>query len=338
MKIVDELTKVGWKYKPYNGEVGIEIETESITPYDIPSMKYWTTVRDGSLRDFGVEYILTGPINRGKELEAALGEWNTKINKTVKLIPDSVSTSVHVHLNFLQDKWVTMVNFITSYFLMENLLIRYSGPTRLSNLFCLPICDADYDIEQICNMIQSVGRNAYKRVNMNVDEHKYAALNFCNLSKLGTLEVRSMRGTTDIDVIRKWVHILMAIKDFSAKEGLYPTDILDLYKHNDLEILNIIFGDYAKELNFPDKRKLIDQNLWYAAKVASATKINESDWGFTKPKKIVKEKLLDALNVEAQNMFGADFKDLNNAHKIVVEEVVLRNLNTTRAIFHNQDE
>lgn len=49
-----ELLKDYKAYRLYEGEFGIEIETESLSQYKVPPMKYWTTTIDNSLRNIGL--------------------------------------------------------------------------------------------------------------------------------------------------------------------------------------------------------------------------------------------------------------------------------------------
>jgi hypothetical protein len=138
------------------GDFGVEIETEVDTAkrYDYPKLRYWTAKKDGSLRDYGVEYVLNSPLSRN-ELKVALEEFDA-CNKKFKFRKDSISTSVHVHVNMLDDTYLTLANFITAYSLMENPLIDFSGPDRLSNLFCLPFCDAEGGVAQIVELLKAV--------------------------------------------------------------------------------------------------------------------------------------------------------------------------------------
>src|SRR5690242_2495326 len=131
--IIDQLKKVRHGYKNYPRSIGLEIETETKEPYDIPRFSFWAVHADGSLRDFGQEYVLVQPLAI-EQIPLALDEFKDK-TKGIKFIQDSLTTSVHVHLNFLDQSFQTLGNFLILYTMFENLLIRYSGEDRLSNLF-----------------------------------------------------------------------------------------------------------------------------------------------------------------------------------------------------------
>lgn len=334
--IYDSLTSVGWRYTKHTGEVGIEIETESKSRYDAPDMKFWESKPDGSLRDFGIEYISV-PISRGVELRAALNEFKSK-TQNIKFIQNSISTSVHVHINFLNDKWITLANFMTLYYLVEPLLIRYSGPDRVSNLFCLPIRDAEAQIENATGFVASIGSRRYKSLSLAAENVKYSALNLGCFSKLGTMEVRTFRGVTDIDVIEKWVNILMSIKDFAATEGLTPVKILEMFRDVQGEIIYPIFGEHVNELNYPDKVKEITKNLWYARKIATASTKFDSTWGFPKPKKVVKEFYRDQLNKISNVKYKMDYNELDYIYQLVVDEEFYHLMGGGLVVFDGSDQ
>lgn len=287
MTIRDFMTKSGTKaFKNYTGEIGLEIETETksansypdgiLTQHErtghwvVPGLKYWDTHPDGSLRDFGLEFVLKQPVLFDKELPAALDEFRDKLGK-VKFIKDSITTSVHVHLNMLNESFRTFGNFLTLYTLFENLLIRYSGPDRLSNLFCLPICDAEETYNNIVSMMRNVEKKNYKGLFFTEGSVKYAALNLGAFSQYGSLEIRSFRGETDTKAINDWVTILYSILRY-ARQDIDPKNIMLSWKDRQTKLLDDVFRDYRKEIAHKDELKLIDQNVWYAASIAYSVK------------------------------------------------------------------
>jgi hypothetical protein len=323
------------------GAVGVEIETETKKKYDYPLMKYWNTVKDNSLRDFGVEYVLKAPMDM-PEFEKALAEFD-QAEKKYKFEKGSISTSVHVHVNMLDDTYLTLANFATAYTLVENPLIRYSGPDRLSNLFCLPICDAEGVKDNLVHLFQNVNRNMWNRVSVDANRCKYGALNPAPISTLGTFEIRSFRGETDVKVIQSWVDIVLKLKEFARRPGLTPPDILLMWKNNKSAILEIIFQEYASELRFKDPKTgkdatedLIYQNLKYAADIAAVSK----DWtkfGILKLKPVYLEKCKDALDALSQKRFQVPFDSLPYHERLVVLELYHRNNPNQKVVSINED-
>lgn len=327
MTILDFMNKSGLKsFKKYDGEIGLEIETETksaesypkglLVPdergnWKIPSLKYWDTHADGSLRDFGLEFVLKQPVRFKKELPAALNEFDEKLSG-VKFIKDSVTTSVHVHLNMLNESFKTLGNFLTLYTLFENLLIRYSGPDRLSNLFCLPICDAEDTYKNIVGMMQQIEKKYYKGLFFNESNVKYAALNLGAFSAYGSMEVRSFRGETDTKAISNWVSILYSLLEYARKD-INPKEIMLSWKDKQKKLLDEVFTDYRKELVHPDEFKLVDQNVWYAGSIAYSVKNWASLDETVKPPEFKpKQKELEMM---ASHYFQAAWIALDNAQQ-----------------------
>lgn len=293
--------------KRYDGEIGLEIETESLKEYLVPEFKYWSVHNDGSLRNFGKEYVLRQPVKFDKEFNLSLEEFENK-TKNINFVKDSFSTSVHVHLNMLNETFKTMGNFLTAYALTENLLIRFSGPDRLSNLFCLPICDAEVTYKQICNMMSHVASKNYKSMFYSESNNKYGALNLASFGTYGSLEIRSYRGTTDVKEIHNWVSILYSILQYSRND-ITPKDIMDQWKIKELNLLDDIFGKHRKDIKHKDEKQLLNKNLLYAASIAYSVK----DWSsldFDK-KDFVFKPTSKQLDSESLGYFGKEFKELS---------------------------
>lgn len=329
--IIYDVLRQYHRFTKYDGAVGVEIETESLAPYQHPEMKFWTSVADGSLRHYGVEYVLAQPLNPGKDLDAALEEFRTKTAK-FNLIQDSVSTSVHVHINLLNETFLTLANFLTVYALMENLLIRFSGPDRLSNLFCLPMCDAEDTVDNIISLFYTLDdKSGFRGVGiLNQDRMKYSALNLASLATRGSLESRCMRGVTDTDMIRDWVNALYNMLQY-AKRDITPLDILAQWKATGTEMLEDVFGDKHRLFDFPDKYELMKKNLWAAGKIGTFICMTETkDWrkfAQFEPKKVGKKPKKQIL-IERDNMaiamFDRGWDALAPGEQIVVIEEMER--------------
>ena len=321
------------------GELGIEIETERDKEYEYPRSKFWRCTRDGSLRKFGVEYILKSPVNLD-EARQALDEFESFDNK-YKFDKDSVSTSVHVHVNMLNDTFKTMANFMVIYALSEPLLIRYSGPDRLSNLFCLPFRDAEGTLPYYTQMLSYIARNAFNRVKINEEAVKYSALNCASLTKLGTLEIRTFRGETDIKVIHRWLSIIMKMKEFARQEDLDPYKILDLWREKKIGFFEEVFGEYTNELKgkLSDKEietLILEKNQYYAAKFATTCR-DWSKFGVLKIKPVYRLQLKDELDYISLDLFKQSYETLGYASKLVVDEHYIRNNANVRIIEQEGD-
>lgn len=331
----------------YSGDFGIEIETETRTAYEVPKLKYWNTTRDNSLRDFGIEYVLKGPMNHA-ELDNAFSEFGG-LTKKISFNKDSISTSVHVHLNFLNDTYLTLANFFTAYSLVENVLIRFSGPDRLSNLFCLPMVDAEGVARNLKTIMDAVNRGVYEKTRVSVDRVKYGAINPATLTTLGTVEIRSFRGETDTRIIDTWISILEKLKQFSSQPGLTPPKILELWKDNKHNIIDIIFQEYAKQLKTRTSKEekegitlnaamnnLIETNLKFAADIATSSR-NWNNFGKLKIKPVYREKVKDTLESISKSKLGVSFDSLDYHERLLIQEEYQRMYPTLKIVDIDED-
>lgn len=196
---------------PQTGEVGIEIEVEG---KNLPTeMQYsWSIHQDGSLKslkpgDQTAEYVLRKPVARDK-VGNVLRYFDKNWAEAGAIAHESLRTSVHVHLNFQKHTQVEAVNMAVLWYIFEEPLVAWCGEDRVNNLFCLRADDAEAVILQLISairngsMVQHLGDNI-----------RYAALNMAALSKYGSIEIRSLRGTVDTQVIEAWVKVLLKLKD-----------------------------------------------------------------------------------------------------------------------------
>jgi len=325
MTVYDDLRLVKG-YKKHTGTYGVEIETETLHEYMVPQFKFWKHDEDHSLRNFGIEYMLKAPLSWEKDIDDALMEFEQKTNN-IAFDRNSNSTSVHVHMNMLDEEWGTMATIFTTYALFENLLIRWSGPSRRSNLFCLPICDAEAQYEDIIQLLKYIKKGAFQQI-WNFDEktNKYAALNFVPLTIHGSIEFRSFRGDPSRVAIKDWINILNHMLLFSR--SYTPDQVIDLYRKDKLSLLERVFGGVAAELLLAeakkqgdDPEKIISQNFWYAASIALWNK----DWSnFGKIEKI-EQPVSKAFNKFCMDTFGKAYSDLSKEDQDVANIVYKAN-------------
>lgn len=196
--------------KGCKGEIGIEIEAEGKNLFSTP-IQYWNAVSDGSLRAVDnhppLEYVLRSPIER-KEVMLALKYLSNQLKHNKSELMMSHRCSVHVHVNIQQMPMQHLINFMSLYFILEDVLVEWSGPERKGNLFCLRAKDADWQIELLTKSIkQDAWPHAFDQ------EYRYSAMNCASMGNHGSLEFRSMRGNVDIEHINNWVIMLTSIKD-----------------------------------------------------------------------------------------------------------------------------
>ena len=196
---------------PTKGEVGIEIEVEGkklIHEEETPDP--WKYYVDGSLRgQENAEYILKKPI-AFSDVDKVLDKLWAAFKKKKSVLDDSNRTSVHVHLNCQDFHLNRLTAFLASYFALEEILTEWCGEYRVGNLFCLRAIDAPAIVLWAKRFIRSDGNKPLP------DTLHYSGLNVNALKKYGSLEIRTLRGTSNPTVIKKWVAVLHRLYDISA--------------------------------------------------------------------------------------------------------------------------
>lgn len=198
------------RMRPQEGEVGIEIEVEGkrIPKEGLPSI--WGYHIDNSLRggDNG-EYVLKKPIPF-LSVETVLDNLWKVFEKEKTEIDDSNRTSVHIHVN-VQNFFLNRLTVLLSlYFVFEELFTEWCGEHRVGNLFCMRVKDAPGIIRQLRTFIQTDMQSG-------LSEHlRYAGINACSLTKFGSLEFRSLRGTPEKEIILQWVRVIERLYRISA--------------------------------------------------------------------------------------------------------------------------
>lgn len=201
MRVIDKLPHLELK----EGTFGIEIEVEGAA-LNIPRNPYWKVDHDGSLRANPecVEYVLRQPLKYDDSI-LALEYLNQQHEANGSVLNWSYRCSAHVHVNVQAEEVLTVLRLAYIYYIFENLLVKWSGNEREGNRFCLRLQDS-YEISQTI-------ANVFSEPFEHIDENRirYAALNFASLRKYGSVEFRSLSGTTDKARIEKWLKMLLAI-------------------------------------------------------------------------------------------------------------------------------
>ena len=226
-------------------EVGIEIEMESDSDFP-PSESthyYWRKEHDGSLRgDFNMEYVLKNPMKRKfafralDRLAACLEECDTRV-------VDSVRAGTHVHINVRDLIFRELWSMVTCWYVLEELLTyTMCGEGRNGNHFCLRAQDADDVLFKVSGAVRTGQFHELKRDNV-----RYSALNFVSLFKYGSLEFRAMRTPLDFEEIKKWVTILLALKE-NSKLFPHPRHVIENFSHGgERNFLRQILGNEMAE-------------------------------------------------------------------------------------------
>ena len=297
MKSIYDLFLLGTRIKKGLGEFGIEIETETKEANYYPkdffgeslaqetpghgvkvfwhprSIPEWTVTEDGSLRDFGREFVLKEPLNYDLAM-MAIDSWG-QATKDIRFTQNAPSTSVHVHMNITKFTPLQLVNLFTLLVFFENLLTEFCGETRRSNTFARPCRCVDAILDNIRRMIDGIENGSKKSIVFSPAQAKYAVLNLSTMSLYGSLEVRSMRGTTNPEEIKDWLSILNRLYKYAQLPGLTPSTFYDVYREIEFEIVDRIFGSDSDKLKHNNWRDMLRRNEFFLADIATLVQ----SWG-----------------------------------------------------------
>lgn len=260
-------------------KVGIEVELEASHPIPYAGVRKerlpklsWSGYHDGSLRNFGAEFI-SDPLPYQKRgdvkahcvdlMEFITKQMNAAYKNSWKFEQDCPRTSIHVHWNAKQYTPQQVYSCCTAWWLLENLMVKYCGDDREGNLFCLRIKDA----EMIGYYVDREIRNPlYALQQYNKETVKYAALNLATLRSPGTLEVRCMRGLLNPNEISDWVDIVASI--FMNAATMTPTEIIDLVEEKGVDnfLMKMLPHHYTTFQYIKDYQSLVKEQIGLVAR------------------------------------------------------------------------
>lgn len=204
------------------GQFGIEIEVEGAGLPMFP-LNFWDMKQDGSLRGESAEYVFKKPLTKTSSMKA-IAELNTAFKDAGTKLAWSNRCSTHVHINCTRLDMIQLMNFITTLYIFEDILVDWCGESRSGNLFCLTSKSAEGGLLTIADYLNT---GVFKAVGDNI---RYSAINLASLPKFGSVEIRSLRGTTDEEEIRTWLEVLESLYIF-AKEFDTPSDLVQAFSY-----------------------------------------------------------------------------------------------------------
>lgn len=212
--------------------IGVEIELEGQSSKEMRThnengMPYWSEHQDASLRN-GVEYVLSQPM-MGSTLKEAIHYWF----RTFKNYDDNPRTSIHVHINMLQDEESLegLRNMLVLYYMFEDAFFAIADENRKWNGYCNPFEDSPPDVlvafmreddpSEFQHYWERTGRG-------NELGPRYYGLNLLALGRFGTLEFRHMPLVRDEERLFDWIKLIMELKAAAnrmADDGTTPDKV-----------------------------------------------------------------------------------------------------------------
>lgn len=255
MKMKDILAdRTGRMYNPYDEPYAMEVEAEFDIPVDFDGLnkKVWTETQDGSLMHFGREFITRGPFSLTRLAGSVASLFDLQPFEENYI--QSTRTSTHVHVNILHWTKDELLTVLTAYYLLEPLLFTFCAKNRSSNLFCLPLNLAEDGATPVKNIVEG----KYQHLIDRFDNYKYAALNVCNVSKIGTIEFRHFQGTKSAAEVTKWLSIIDRVCNTKSMFA-DPKAVWRAYTNNRLGFAKSILGNDL-DLKRDDLYELLDTN------------------------------------------------------------------------------
>jgi len=251
------------RFPALDRHMGLEIEVENVIFRDdnistifrenlessdiLPSL-FFKAVEDGSLRNYGLEFV-SKPGLTGQEILAGLDLLFNQTKLFRYTFDTSHRTSIHVHVNVLDLTYLQLKRLYLWYLILEPLFFSLSG-NRNRNIFCVPVTQTYFDFYKFAISSNAVG----------FDNHlnrwkKYCAFNMLPVPKFGTVEFRHHAGTNNSDVITNWMTFIYQFFDVVVGEkDRSLNDTFDLiYKSWQDDTLNVYleknFGIAFSDIN-----------------------------------------------------------------------------------------
>lgn len=192
--------------------VGVEIEVEGEGAVrQARGNNYWKVIRDGSLRNHGLEVVLREP-TLGQALIDSLDELQEIINDAYA--DYSHRTSVHVHLDIRDMTVEQLFNMLFYYFYCEKAIFNYVGQGREENNYCIPWWKTEElktSLYRIYSAMKEEDSETIRHI-INDNMNKYSALNLKVINQFGSVEFRHHYGTHDKNRLLEWINIILSLK------------------------------------------------------------------------------------------------------------------------------
>lgn len=199
--------------------VGVELELEGLGGREADKLigdtaESWSYHNDGSLRNGGIEMVLTTPM-MGKELSRAISLF---FSRTSTFPASSSRASTHVHLNMLQteDTVEVLRNLCSFYYAIEDSLYSCISESRKWAVYASPM-SSNFPYEVAMLFSEELDRNWWIKHLQAVgktenNNGRHYGFNLKAMLKYGTVEFRHFPAVTSEQELRDWVNLCMEIK------------------------------------------------------------------------------------------------------------------------------
>lgn len=249
--------------------VGVEIELEhlryfgTVEKMGMQGKGLWNVVKDGSLRDHGLEFIMSTP--NGQPLKAgdiirALMQFKKGMEEYETTHGDpprcTVRTSLHIHVDVRDLEIPQLQKFILLYVVFEKILFNHADPSRYHNAYCRSI-GLHQDVQERLAQVVKSSASGHGLASKLEKGNKYDAMNVLSVRQRGSMEFRLMRGTYDTKLILEWINILLALKNAARDETIvidsFPED---MSQRGPANLVEQVFGKWGAGIECTDMEVL----------------------------------------------------------------------------------
>lgn len=212
--------------------MGLEIEVEQWQGAELPTTlnKSWELIRDNSLRNEGVEFVMRKPKHSAYLIKAI-----SEISSFLDSHPFELShrCSVHCHIDFRGADTDTLEKFFLLYMLLEPSLYTVSSKDRYNNIYCPGITHTTGLLQQA-----AIGFAREEWTMLSSSWNKYTGINLHPLISQGSVEIRTHQGTGSGEDLLLWTRILNYI--YHAATQLDKETIYNLSSPE--ELVSVVFS------------------------------------------------------------------------------------------------
>ena len=253
---------------PKSGDIGIEIEMEGDCGFPHDPGGIWYDTEDHSLRGYCREYVTNGPLEY-EDVDSAIQHLKNILYVHGVNMKQSFRAGVHVHINCLNLTLEQILTFAATYYCMETALLRYCGPNRVHNLFCLRLRDAEWPLILLKKVVEGKPPSI-----LDTDDIRYGALNLRSLFRHGTLEFRALETTPNFGKIADWAKMLYRLRETSLHIVDRKDIAYDMSYFGPRDWVEKMVGPkFLKEIDYPDLEKDVIKDMRFVQEFLH-TKLN----------------------------------------------------------------
>lgn len=222
--------------RKFDSPFGVEVENEYAD--ELPEIPrdgadfylFWGRKADGSLRGASEEIVSKASMSRDN--------WDQACELYDMLMlesgwENSPRAATHIHINMQEKEFKDIPVIAAAWWWMEPLLIKSIDPSRVGNLFCLGLREANFGA---FHFSRSAGHPAGMYHALYRD-YRYAALNLAAIQKFGSIEFRCFPSTKSSKELDKWLNLCYTVSEVH-KEFETPDKLMDfVFQHDAKDVL-----------------------------------------------------------------------------------------------------